>query len=165
MNLQELLVYIEELGFKNSMLGYDKNEVDDELDKICDTIEELVKKKDDEIESLKKQLRGEGIEPQELIVDAQEAEDARAAAKEASEAAQAAEAEKEEALRVAAEKEEALRQRDEAKKVAQEKREESYQARLQAEELREKNDALTARIRKDHTNSSKPSSMDPTTRT
>ena len=60
-----------------------------------------------------------------------------------------------------AEKEEAIRQRDEAKKIAQEKREEAYQARTQAEEVQQKNDALTARIKKDYTNSSKPSSMNP----
>ena len=82
-----------------------------------------------------------------------------------------AECEKEKALmqkemeKMRAQMQEAIRQRDEAKKVAQEKREESYQARLQAEELREKNDALTARIRKDHTNSSKPSSLDPNHKT
>ena len=56
-----------------------------------------------------------------------------------------AECEKEKALmqkemeKMRAQMQEAIRQRDEAKKVAQEKREESYQARLQAEELREKN--------------------------
>ena len=60
-----------------------------------------------------------------------------------------------------AELEEARRQRDEAKKAAQEKREESYQLRSQIEELQERNDALTKRIRKDYTNSSIPSSMDP----
>ena len=77
------------------------------------------------------------------------------------------ECEKEKALmrkeieKMRAEKEEALRQRDEAKKIAQEKREEAYQAKSQAEEIQQKNDALTARIIKDFTNSSKPSSMDP----
>ena len=64
-----------------------------------------------------------------------------------------------------AEKEEAIRQRDEAKKIAQEKREEAYQAKTQAEEIQQKNDALTARIKKDFTNSSKPSSMDPNHKT
>lgn len=63
------------------------------------------------------------------------------------------------------EKEEAIRQRDEAKKIAQEKREEAYQAKSQAEEIQQKNDALTARIKKDYTNSSKPSSMDPNHKT
>jgi hypothetical protein len=78
-----------------------------------------------------------------------------------------AECEKEKALmrkemeKMRAEKEEAIRQRDEAKRIAQEKREEAYQAKSQAEEVQQKNDALTARIKKDYTNSSKPSSMDP----
>jgi hypothetical protein len=77
------------------------------------------------------------------------------------------ECEKEKALmrkemeKMRAEKEEAIGQRDEAKKIAQEKREEAYQAKSQAEEVQQKNDALTARIKKDYTNSSKPSSMDP----
>lgn len=64
-----------------------------------------------------------------------------------------------------AEKEEAIRQRDEAKRIAQEKREEAYRAKTQAEEIQQKNDVLTARIRKDFTNSSKPSSMDPNHKT
>ena len=82
-----------------------------------------------------------------------------------------AECEKEKALmrkeieKMRAEKEEAIRQRDEAKKIAQEKREEAYQAKTQVEEMQQKNDALTARIRKDFTNSSKPSSMDPNHKT
>ena len=61
--------------------------------------------------------------------------------------------------------EEAFRQRDEAKKIAQEKREEAYQAKTLAEEVQQKNHALTARIKKDYTNSSKPSSMDPNHKT
>ena len=61
--------------------------------------------------------------------------------------------------------EEAFRQRDEAKKIAQEKREEAYQAKTLAEEVQQKNQALTARIKKDYTNSSKPSSMDPNHKT
>ena len=36
MNMQELLTYVEELTFKTSMFGYDKDEVDIQLDKICD---------------------------------------------------------------------------------------------------------------------------------
>ena len=59
----------------------------------------------------------------------------------------------------------AFRQLDEAKRTAQEKREEAYQAKAQAEEVQQKNNALTARIRKDYTNSSKPSSMDPNHKT
>ena len=35
MNMQELLTYVEELTFKTSMFGYDKDEVDIQLDKIC----------------------------------------------------------------------------------------------------------------------------------
>ena len=72
------------------------------------------------------------------------------------------ECEKEKALmrkeieKMRAEKEEAIHQRDEAKKIAQEKREEAYQAKTHSEEIQQKNDALTARIRKNFTNSSKP---------
>ena len=39
MNMQELLTYVEELTFKTSMFGYDKDEVDIQLDKICDEAE------------------------------------------------------------------------------------------------------------------------------
>ena len=34
MNMQELLTYVEELTFKTSMFGYDKDEVDIQLDKF-----------------------------------------------------------------------------------------------------------------------------------
>ena len=54
MKAQELLTYVEELVFKTSMFGYDKDEVDIQLDKICDEIEAIVKAKDKEIEALKK---------------------------------------------------------------------------------------------------------------
>ena len=54
MNVQELVTYVEELAFKTSMFGYDKDEVDIQLDKICDEIEALVKEKDEEIASLRK---------------------------------------------------------------------------------------------------------------
>lgn len=54
MKAQELLTYVEELVFKTSMFGYDKDEVDVQLDKICDEIEAIVKEKDKEIEALKK---------------------------------------------------------------------------------------------------------------
>ena len=47
MKAQELLTYVEELVFKTSMFGYDKDEVDNQLDKICDEIEEIVKEKRD----------------------------------------------------------------------------------------------------------------------
>ena len=53
MKAQELLTYVEELVFKTSMFGYDKDEVDVQLDKICDEIEAIVKEKDKEIEALK----------------------------------------------------------------------------------------------------------------
>jgi cell division septum initiation protein DivIVA len=53
MNIQELLTYVEELSFKTSMIGYDKDEVDIQLDKICDEIEAIVKEKDDEIQALR----------------------------------------------------------------------------------------------------------------
>lgn len=56
---------------------------------------------------------------------------------------------------------EALRQRDEALDRLREQKAAVYQAKEELEEVKEKNEALTARIRKDHTNSSKPSSMDP----
>ena len=53
MSIQELLTYVEELSFKTSMIGYDKDEVDIQLDKICDEIEAIVKEKDDEIAALR----------------------------------------------------------------------------------------------------------------
>lgn len=53
MNAQELLTYVEELVFKTSMFGYDKDEVDIQLDKICDEVEAIVKEKDRQIEVLK----------------------------------------------------------------------------------------------------------------
>lgn len=53
MNVQELLTYVEELAFKTSMFGYDKDEVDIQLDKICDEMEAIVKEKDKEIARLK----------------------------------------------------------------------------------------------------------------
>lgn len=53
MKTQELLTYVEELVFKTSMFGYDKDEVDIQLDKICDEVEAIVKEKDREIEALK----------------------------------------------------------------------------------------------------------------
>ncbi len=56
MTLQEILTYVEEIEFKNSMFGYDKDEVDIQLDKICDDVEALVSQKDKEIEDLKKTL-------------------------------------------------------------------------------------------------------------
>lgn len=56
---------------------------------------------------------------------------------------------------------EAFRQRDEALNKLREQKAETYQAKGELEEAKEKNAALTARIKKDHTNSSKPSSMDP----
>jgi cell division septum initiation protein DivIVA len=63
MNIQELLTYVEELSFKTSMIGYDKDEVDIQLDKICDEIELIVKEKDDEIQA----LRGGAVAP--VVVD------------------------------------------------------------------------------------------------
>lgn len=53
MSIQELLTYVEELSFKTSMIGYDKDEVDIQLDKICDEMEAIVKEKDDEIAALR----------------------------------------------------------------------------------------------------------------
>ena len=53
MNMQELLTYVEELTFKTSMFGYDKDEVDIQLDKICDEAEAIVLAKEKEIEELK----------------------------------------------------------------------------------------------------------------
>ena len=47
MDAQELLTYIEDLTFKKSMRGYDANEVDDQLDRICDEIEAIARDKDD----------------------------------------------------------------------------------------------------------------------
>lgn len=57
MNMQELLTYVEELTFKTSMFGYDKDEVDIQLDKICDEAEAIVLAKEKEIEELKKESR------------------------------------------------------------------------------------------------------------
>ena len=56
MTLQEILTYVEELAFKNAMFGYDKDEVDIQLDKICDEVEALVTQKDKDIEELKRAL-------------------------------------------------------------------------------------------------------------
>ena len=55
MNMQELLTYVEELTFKTSMFGYDKDEVDIQLDKICDEAEAIILAKEKEIEELKKE--------------------------------------------------------------------------------------------------------------
>ena len=52
MNMQELLTYVEELTFKTSMFGYDKDEVDIQLDKICDEAEAIILAKEKEIEEL-----------------------------------------------------------------------------------------------------------------
>lgn len=57
MNMQELLTYVEELTFKTSMFGYDKDEVDIQLDKICDEAEAIILAKEKEIEELKKRAR------------------------------------------------------------------------------------------------------------
>ena len=54
MNMQELLTYVEELTFKTSMFGYDKDEVDIQLDKICDEAEAIILAKEKEIAELKK---------------------------------------------------------------------------------------------------------------
>ena len=56
---------------------------------------------------------------------------------------------------------EAERERDKALDKAREKNAEMYAAKAALEEEKEKNNALTARINKDHTNSSKPSSTNP----
>ena len=56
---------------------------------------------------------------------------------------------------------EAERKRDDALDKAKEKNAEMYAAKAALEEEKEKNSALTARINRDHTNSSKPSSADP----
>lgn len=48
MNMQELLTYVEELTFKTSMFGYDKDEVDIQLDKICDEAEAIILAKEKE---------------------------------------------------------------------------------------------------------------------
>ena len=53
MNMQELLTYVEELTFKTSMFGYDKDEVDIQLDKICDEAEAIILAKEKEIEELR----------------------------------------------------------------------------------------------------------------
>lgn len=57
MNMQELLTYVEELTFKTSMFGYDKDEVDIQLDKICDEAEAIMLAKEKEIEELKKESK------------------------------------------------------------------------------------------------------------
>ena len=57
MNMQELLTYVEELTFKTSMFGYDKDEVDIQLDKICDEVEAIILAKEKEIEELKKESK------------------------------------------------------------------------------------------------------------
>ena len=57
MNMQELLTYVEELTFKTSMFGYDKDEGDIQLDKICDEAEAIILAKEKEIEELKKESK------------------------------------------------------------------------------------------------------------
>ena len=57
MNMQELLTYVEELTFKTYMFGYDKDEVDIQLDKICDEAEAIILAKEKEIEELKKESK------------------------------------------------------------------------------------------------------------
>ena len=57
MNMQELLTYVEELTFKTSMFGYDKDEVDIQLDKICDEAEAIILAKEKAIEELKKESK------------------------------------------------------------------------------------------------------------
>ena len=57
MNMQELLTYVEELTFKTSMFGYDKDEVDIQIDKICDEAEAIILAKEKEIEELKKESK------------------------------------------------------------------------------------------------------------
>ena len=57
MNMQELLTYVEELTYKTSMFGYDKDEVDIQLDKICDEAEAIILAKEKEIEELKKESK------------------------------------------------------------------------------------------------------------
>ena len=57
MNMQELLTYVEELTFKTPMFGYDKDEVDIQLDKICDEAEAIILAKEKEIEELKKESK------------------------------------------------------------------------------------------------------------
>lgn len=79
MNIQELLTYVEELSFKTSMIGYDKDEVDIQLDKICDEIEAIVKEKDDEIEALRA-----GAPAAPVVVDLKTQDDETVAAKGAS---------------------------------------------------------------------------------
>lgn len=80
MNMQELLTYVEELTFKTSMFGYDKDEVDIQLDKICDEAEAIILAKEKEIEELKKESKtalgiaaaATGKTMEELEKDAQE---------------------------------------------------------------------------------------------
>ena len=62
MNMQELLTYVEELTFKTSMFGYDKDEVDIQLDKICDEAEAIILAKEKEIEEEHERVIDEIIE-------------------------------------------------------------------------------------------------------
>jgi vacuolar-type H+-ATPase subunit H len=72
------------------MIGYDKDEVDIQLDKICDEIEAIVKEKDDEIQALRGgapaapvvvDLKGEEDEEEEKVsFTAPQADDEEAAA-------------------------------------------------------------------------------------
>ncbi len=79
MTLQEILTYVEEMEFKNSMFGYDKDEVDIQLDKICDEVEALVSQKDKEIEELKKTVAilnaNPDANPEDIVAAFSEAED------------------------------------------------------------------------------------------
>ena len=89
MTLQEILTYVEEIEFKNAMFGYDKDEVDIQLDKICDEVEALVTKKDKEIEELKKALTivntTADAQPEDMAAAFATEEEAPAAAEQASE--------------------------------------------------------------------------------
>lgn len=107
MNMQELLTYVEELTFKTSMFGYDKDEVDIQLDKICDEAEAIILAKEKEIEELKKESKtalgiaaaatGKTMEElekdtKEDIVDAEEDKEEQETAAEAQTAAEEAKA-------------------------------------------------------------------------
>ena len=49
-NMQEQKTNEEDLTFQTSMFGYDKDEVDIQLDKICDEAEAIILAKEKEIE-------------------------------------------------------------------------------------------------------------------
>lgn len=146
MNMQELLTYVEELTFKTSMFGYDKDEVDIQLDKICDEAEAIILAKEKEIEELKKESKtalgiaaaATGKTMEELEKDTKE--DIVDAEEEQETAAEAAEESAPEAAYETADTQEAVTSADEAQ-------DEIEAAKAQLAAAQKKIEALEAEIK------------------